>query len=173
MNASDVFKLGLSRNNAIIALAIKDLSEDDIHDQPGESDNTIAWMIWHQTRYEDNSIAVMSGGEQVWTTGKWHEKFGMPPDPENNGVGHKPDQVRSFRAAKDDLLAYMAAVRPQTKSYLGGLSETDLDRTLTNIFGEALTVGEWLTRLLGDHTQHAGQICYLRGHLKGYGWFPR
>ncbi|MDA1000650.1 MAG: DinB family protein [bacterium] len=173
MKATDVFKRALGRNNAVIAMAVKDLAEDDFHHQPNANDNTIAWMIWHQTRYEDNSIAVMSGRDQAWIGDKWHEKFGMPPDPGNNGVGHQIDQVRAFRADKDHLLAYMAAVRARTNSYLETLGESDLERKITNTFGEEITIGEWLTRLLGDHTQHTGQICYLRGHMKGHGWFPR
>jgi len=66
------------------------------------------------------------------------------------------------------LLAYHHAVLERTKRYISNLSETDLDRELNH--PRFPTVGVRLAAVISDNFQHAGQVAYLHGLLKGKGW---
>ena len=50
--------------------------------------NSIAWLTWHLTRVQDNGISGLFDQEQAWISQGWHAKFGMEPDPDNEGQGH-------------------------------------------------------------------------------------
>ena len=80
------------------------------------------------------------------------------------------EQVASLRAGKDDLLGYLHAVRERIGACLAGLTPADLDREVPHYREGRVTVASLLVILATDFNQHAGQIAYLRGHLKGPGW---
>jgi hypothetical protein len=51
--------------------------------------NSIAWLVWHLTRIQDDHVAGVAGVEQVWTSQGWGERFGLPFDPRDTGYGHR------------------------------------------------------------------------------------
>ncbi len=72
----------------------------------------------------------------------------------------------------DELLAYYKAVRGRTDAFLDGLSADDLERQVPNIAGDGtVPMRVRLEMTVVDNIQHSGQIAYLRGLLKGKGWF--
>ncbi|MEE9274237.1 MAG: DinB family protein [bacterium] len=174
MDATTIILTRLKACDLRINEAMGGLSEADLLRGPAEHDNPIGWMMWHMTRFEDSSIARITGEPQVWIAGEWHEKFGMDGDPANNGVGHAIDQVRAFRPAKEDLLGYYNAVREKTAACLNRLTPADLDEERPDFMREgAIQVGIILERFFADQVTHVGQICYLRGHFQGWGLYPR
>lgn len=71
----------------------------------------------------------------------------------------------------DTLLDYHRAVLVRSRRYLNTLSMTDLDRGLNEPWYQPLpTVGVRLISIMSDCLQHAGQVAYVRGLLKGKGW---
>ena len=40
--------------------------------------NSIAWLVWHLTRIQDDHVADAAQAEQVWTSQGWVERFGLP-----------------------------------------------------------------------------------------------
>jgi len=69
------------------------------------------------------------------------------------------------------VLDYHRAVLERTKRYIRSLSAGDLDRELDEPWYQPLpTVGVRLISVLADDLQHAGQLAYVRGLLKGKGW---
>src|SRR5262249_27419502 len=70
-----------------IKRALGDLSDADLAKQPAAHCNSIGWTLWHATRVEDGIIATISSKPQVWIEGGWHQKFGMPAEAGQNGVG--------------------------------------------------------------------------------------
>ena len=42
--------------------------------------NTIAWLVWHLTRVQDDHVAEVAGTEQAYTENGWAARFGLPPD---------------------------------------------------------------------------------------------
>jgi uncharacterized damage-inducible protein DinB len=164
--------LTLNTNN-FVKPALEGLSDADLTKRPTDQCNPIGWLLWHQTRVEDTFLSNISGRPQAWIEGKWHEKFGMPADASNVGVGHSLEQVAAFKPTRADLLGYAEAVRNKTLDVLKSLSAADLDRDLPAPGGSTRKVGDTLGILMVDQFHHSGQIAYLRGYLTGKGWFAR
>lgn len=156
-----------------VKTALKDLSDDDLTQQPNAQCNPIGWTLWHQTRVEDGIMSAISGRPQTWTAGNWAEKFGMDAATDDRGMGHSMEQVAAFKASKEALLGYADAVREKTLAVLQALTPADLDRDLPAPGGTTRKAGDYLGILMLDHFHHSGQIAYLRGFLTGKGWFPR
>ncbi|MEE9275356.1 MAG: DinB family protein [bacterium] len=172
MEAADVITKSLEMNSWTVRKALEDLSDADLLKRPNADSNPIGWLLWHLTRVEDGVIARITGAPQVWMEGKWHERFGMEADPQNSGLGHTLEQVTALKPGKEALLGYAAAVREKTTACLENITSAELDREIEDVIGGAIRVGELLGRLTVDHFHHGGQICYLRGYITGWGWFP-
>lgn len=156
-----------------IKTALNGLSDADLLKSPNDQCNPIGWTLWHQTRVEDGILSNISGRPQAWVEGGWYEKFGMPAEPGDLGIGHSMEQVMALKPTAEALLGYAAAVREKTLDVLKGLKPDDLDRELPAPDGGTRKVGDYLGILMVDHFHHSGQIAYLRGYLTGKGWFPR
>jgi hypothetical protein len=50
-----------------VAGAVRDLTPDQLSFRIDPDANTIAWLIWHLTRVQDDHIAGAMGAEQLWT----------------------------------------------------------------------------------------------------------
>jgi hypothetical protein len=75
--------------------------------------NSIAWLVWHLTRIQDDHVAEVAQAEQVWTSQGWAQRFGLPHDPLDTGYGYRPDQVAAVRVESRALLVgYHDAVPP-------------------------------------------------------------
>jgi hypothetical protein len=174
MEAKDVVLDALERIRRTLRRTLEGLTLEEIHRQPRADTNSIAWLAWHLTRVQDNGISGLAGQEQAWISQGWHARFGMDPDPENEGFGHTPEQVAAFRAPSvQTLLDYHESVVERSKAYVAGLTPADFDRTLNEPEWQPLpTVGVRLVSILSDNLQHTGQAAYLRGLWQGKGWLP-
>jgi hypothetical protein len=154
--------------------ALDGLTPDDMNEQPHPDGNSMGWLAWHLTRVQDDHIANLIGEEQLWIKDGWHAKFDRPGDPKDIGFGHSSEDVTAFKSPSvETLLTYHRAVLARSKQYLSGLSLSDLDRELEEPWFQPLpTVGVRLVSVMSDCLQHAGQVAYLRGLLKGKGWLP-
>ena len=170
MNTPEVVAGALNINSGFIDMALEGLTDADIAKQPNDQCNPIGWTLWHQYRVEDRIISNISGRAQSWIEGGWHDKFGLPADPNQVGAGDSLDQVKALKATIANLKGYGAAVREKTLAVLPTLTAADLDRELP---GDTRKAGDYLGILMLDHFHHSGQVCYIRGFLSGKGWFPR
>ena len=163
---------GYGRVLEVLEKALDGLAQDDLNQQPNPDCNSMGWLTWHLTRVQDDHIADLMGEKQLWVSGGWHAKFNRPPNPKDIGFGHSSEDVAAFRSPDvKTLLGYHSAVLERSKRYINSLSEVDLDRELNEPWFQPLpTVGVRLISILSDDLQHAGQVAYLRGLLKGKGW---
>ena len=163
---------GYGRVLQVLEKALDGLPPDDLNQQPHPDSNSMGWITWHLTRVQDDHIADLIGEEQVWVRDGWYARFNRSPDPKDTGFGHSSEDVATFRLPDAEiLLEYHRAVLERTKRYIATLSTTDLDRELNEPWFQPLpTVGVRLVSILSDNLQHAGQVAYLRGQLKGKGW---
>lgn len=169
MEWQNLFIETLERVLQSLEKALANLSQNDLDEQPHRDCNSMGWLTWHLTRTQDRAIADITGEKQIWIEGGWYSKFNRAPDPADTGFGHKPEDVAAFRSPNvETLLAYHRAVLEQSKQYLGSISAADLGRKLHH--PKFPTVGARLVSVLSDDLQHAGQVAYLRGLLKGKGW---
>ena len=163
---------GYGRVLEVLEKALDGLTQDDLNQQPHPDCNSMGWLTWHLTRGQDSQIANLMGEKQLWVSDGWHAKFNRAPEPDDTGFGHSSEDVAAFKAPDaETLLGYHRAVLKRTKRYIASLSAADLDRELNEPWFQPLpTVGVRLVSIMSENIQHAGQVAYLRGLLKGKGW---
>jgi len=158
-----------------LELVLDGLTPEDLNTLPKPDTNSIGWLIWHSTRSQDRMNADLFGEDQLWVSEKWHLKFNRPPDQRDTGVGHTSEQVAAFRAPDGKtLLDYYHAVSKRSRDYIDTrLTEEDLSRQVWSPTLESTSTVEG--RLIGViyNFAHIGQAGYVRGFLKGKGWYVR
>jgi len=172
MEWQDLMIDGFERISEALEKTLNGLSPDDLNEQPHRDCNSMGWLAWHITRVQDDHVSDLMGEEQIWIRDGWHARFNRAPDPKDIGFGHTSEEVVAFKSPDvKTLLGYYHAVLERSKSYMRSLTTTDLDRELNEPWYQPLpTVGVRLVSVLSDGLQHAGQVSYLRGLLKGKGW---
>ena len=129
--------------------------------------NSIAWLVWHLTRIQDDHVADAAGSNQVWTSGGWADRFALPFDPSATGYGHSSAEVAAVRVESGQLLtAYHDAVYDQTIGYVVGLDDEDLARVVDESWDPPVTLGVRLVSVIADDLQHVGQAAFVRGVLR-------
>jgi len=168
VNVNELLAEAFGRLPDLVRGAVGGLSPERLRTPPGAGANTIAWLVWHLARVQDSHIAELTGDEQVYLTGDWAQRFGLKPDPDDNGYGHTTAQVQAVRPESAQVLVdYYLAVHDRTAGYLAGLTGDDLDRVVDRAWSPPVTLGVRLVSILDDDTQHVGQAAYVRGLLDG------
>lgn len=172
MEWRELIKDGYGRVFEVLEEALDGLTPDDLNEQPHRDCNSMGWLTWHLTRVQDDHIADLMGEEQLWTKDRWHERFNRAPDAKDIGFGHTSQEVAAFKSpGVETLLEYHRVVLERSRRYIDSLSTADLDRELNEPWYQPLpTVGVRLVSVMSDCLQHAGQVAYVRGFLKGKGW---
>ncbi len=165
MNAAEVLADAFGRIGEEVHDAVAGLTVEQLAERIAPEANTIAWLIWHLTRVQDDHVAEVAGTEQVWTTQWWFERFGLPFSPPATGYGQTPAEVAQVRVAADLLTGYYDAVAERTLEFVRGLTDADLDRVVDDRWDPAVTLGVRLVSVIGDDEQHVGQAAYVRGIL--------
>ncbi len=153
----------LGRVRDLVAGAVSGLDVDQLAWRPDEESNSIAWLVWHLTRIEDDHVADVAGTDQVWTSQGWHDRFGLPFPPGAHGYGDSPAEVAQVRVDADLLAGYHAAVAAMVLEYVGSLEPKDLDRIVDERWDPPVTLGVRLVSVVNEVNQHVGQAAYLRG----------
>ena len=163
MNAIDVLRDLFDRVATDVHGAVEGLDEPALAHRVGNRANSIAWLVWHLTRVQDDHVADAAGSEQVWTAQDWVTRFGLPFAPDATGYGQGSDEVAAVRNGADLLLGYYDAVHARTLQYLGEIGEADLDRIVDRRWDPPVTLGVRLVSIADDDIQHAGQAAFIRG----------
>ncbi len=150
--------------------AVNGLSQDELAFRPEAESNSIAWLVWHLTRIQDDHVAGLHGGQQVWTALGWVDRFGLPLDASDTGYGHDPETVAVVIADASSLLGYFEDVHRKTLEYLDTLSDADLARVVDRSWDPPVTMGVRLVSVIVDDLQHVGQAAYVRGILQRSMW---
>ncbi|MGG2461159.1 mycothiol transferase [Streptomyces sp. RGM 3693] len=167
MSAStDLLVDAFGRIHEVVEEVVDGLDSEELGARPDGRANSIAWLVWHLTRVQDDHIAGVAGTEQIWTADKWHEAFGLPFPAEDIGYGHSRKDVAKVRGLGAELLTdYHAAVHEGTVRYLSTLAVKDLGRVVDRSWSPPVTLGVRLISVVADDLQHAGQAAYVRGLL--------
>ena len=125
--------------------------------------NSIAWLVWHLTRVQDDHVADVAGVEQRWLADGWYDRFALPFPPEAHGYGQTSDEVGQVDVEGDLLRGYFDAVHEATIRYVSGLRADDLDRIVDERWDPPVSLGVRLVSVIEDDIAHAGQAAFVRG----------
>jgi uncharacterized damage-inducible protein DinB len=166
VSVADVLADAFGRVRDVVHAAVEGLSPEELAYRVDPDANSIAWLVWHLARVQDDHIAEVADTGQVWTDGGWVDRFGLPFDPSDIGYGHTTDEVGDVRAVTAELLTdYYDAVYERTMKYVVGLTDADLPRVVDEGWVPPVTLGVRLVSVISDGLQHAGQAAFVRGVL--------
>ena len=167
MTSAELLVDALGRIREIVHRVVEGLTAEQFRFRIDPGANSIAWLVWHLTRIQDDHVADVAGAEQVWTSQGWVERFGLPFDPRDTGYGHRAAEVAAVRVESGELLVgYYDAVHQQTIRYVEQLTDADLARVVDRSWDPPVTLGVRLVSVLSDNLQHAGQAAFVRGILQ-------
>jgi len=165
VTSADLLADGFDRIRGLVHSVVDGLGVDDLAARVGPQANTIAWLVWHLTRIQDDHAAAVAGHEQAWTAQGWVERFGLPFAPADHGYGHTAEQVGQVRVAGELLTGYHDTVHEQTVAYVRMLTDADLPRVVDASWDPPVTLAVRLVSVLSDDLQHAGQAAFVKGLL--------
>ena len=163
MDVAEVLGDGFGRVRDSVHRVLDGLTPAHLTYRPGAEANTVAWLVWHLTRVQDDHVADVAGSEQVWLADGWAQRFALPFPADATGYGQSAVEVGRVRADADLLRGYHDAVHDRTTQFVGSLTATDLDRVVDTRWTPPVTLGVRLVSVLSDDLQHVGQAAYVRG----------
>jgi len=164
MDGAYLLAEAFGRVREAVHAAVDGLTPGQLAYRVDDDANSIAWLVWHLTRVQDDHVADVAGVEQVWTASGWADRLGLPFDRRATGYGHDSREVGAVQVESGQLLLdYHDAVHDATAAYLKGLTATDLDRVVDTSWDPPVTLGVRLVSVIADDLQHAGQAAFARG----------
>ncbi|MBM3940488.1 MAG: DinB family protein [SAR202 cluster bacterium] len=159
----------MERSHRRMLQAVDGLSNAQLHHRPTRGVNSIAWLVWHLSRWKDTSTATVTGRQSTWLHDGWPARFGLPDDA--TGYGDMPEQVAAFRASRETLLGYATAAHEAAMERVAAMTPEVLARPFQYRPSDPVRPA-WRAMLTNvvDFTEHTGQILYLRGMLTGPDW---
>jgi Protein of unknown function (DUF664) len=164
MNSAELLIEAFGRIREVIHGVVGGLTPEQLAFRVDADANSIAWLVWHLTRIQDDHVADVAGTEQVWTAQGWMDRFALPFDPGATGYGHSSDDVAACRVDSGNLLVgYYDAVHEQTIGFVERITDADLDRVVDEAWDPPVTLGVRLVSVIEDDLQHGGQAAFVRG----------
>ncbi len=165
--AAEVLADAFGRVRQEVHAAADNLTADQLAFRPDRAANSIAWLVWHLTRIQDDHIAEVAGTEQVWTAKDWGGRFALPYDLRETGYAQSADEVGAFHVKSGELLTgYHDEVYQASLDFCATLSDADLDRVVDESWDPPVTLGVRMVSVISDDLQHVGQAAYLRGLIE-------
>lgn len=171
--AADAFTALFDRMPALVRDAVGDLPADDLARRLDPDANTIAWLVWHLARVEDDHVSKAAEAlgredltEQVYVADGFADRFGLPFPTEAHGYGMSSEEVGQVRAPGDLLVDYYDAVHEKTGAFLAGLSEDDWEWVVDESWTPPVTLLARITSVANEVAQHVGQAAFVRGVIE-------
>jgi hypothetical protein len=165
MTSADLLTDAFGRIREEVHLAVDGLSREQLAYRVDAEANSIAWLIWHLTRIQDDHVCGVAHRQQAWTAAGWAVRVGLPFGREATGYGHDPGEVAAVQADAEMLAGYHDAVFEDTLRYVGTLTDADLPRVVDESWDPPVTLGVRLVSVVSDDLQHVGQAAFIRGFL--------
>lgn len=145
--------------------ALDGLTREELATQPKPDCNSIGWIAWHMGQVEDRFVhAIFQKRPRLWETG-WAQRLGIPVE----GAYRSVESLKGFPTpTTDSLNGYLLAVRKDTQEFLNGATPAQFDQEVEMFGGRKSTIGLAFGGMIAELHQHAGQLAYLRGFLRGF-----
>jgi uncharacterized damage-inducible protein DinB len=165
MLTNEILLDGFTRVRDEVRPAVSGVTDEELALRLDPDANSIAWLVWHLTRVQDDHVAEVAGREQAWTAAGWAERFALDLGTDEIGYGHHSSEVAKVKATSQQLIGYHDAVYQDTAAYLKTLTDEDLDRVVDRRWDPPVTLGVRLVSVISDDLQHVGQAAFVRGLL--------
>ena len=153
-----------------VSAVVHGLSTPELLWRPEPGANSIAWLVWHLSRIQDDHVAGVGQVEQAWTGQGWYERFALAYPARQVGYGHTPQDVAAFTLTDPGLLdGYHANVHGLTVTVLDAMTAQDYTRIVDRRWNPPVTAAVRLISVVNDTTQHVGQAAYVRGLVERSG----
>jgi hypothetical protein len=167
MTGAELLLDAFGRVRDVVHQAARGLTAEQLAARLDDDANSIAWLLWHLTRVQDDHVADAFGVEQVWFAQGWEQRFGLPFEPEATGYAHSSKDVAAVRVESAELLVgYFDAVYEQTVQCVKAVTEEDFDRIVDESWDPPVSLGVRLVSVVSDTLQHAGQAAFIRGVVR-------
>jgi len=164
LRSAEVLADAFDRVQETVHEVVRGLTASQLAARLDRDANSIAWLVWHLTRVQDDHVAGAFGVSQVWT--EYGKRFELPFGTADIGYGHSSEQVALVTVPSGDLLTgYHDAVHEQTIRLVSGVTDADLSRVVDEAWDPPVTLGVRLVSVIDDCMQHAGQAAFIRGIL--------
>jgi hypothetical protein len=170
MGSADILVDAFGRIREIVHQVVNGRTPRQLGFRVDSEANSIAWLVWHLTRIQDDHVADVAQTEQVWTAGDWWQRFELPFAPSATGYGHSSDDVAAVQVRSGDLLTgYHDAVHDATIRYVERLTDVDFARIVDRSWNPPVTLAVRLVSVISDDLQHAGQAAFIAGVVQRRG----
>jgi len=163
MTNAELLVDAFGRISGTVREAVNGLTTSQLAERLDRDANSVAWLLWHLSRVEDDHVAGAFGVPQVWA--EYGKRFELPFPESDIGYGHSSAQVAQVTASADLLTGYQDAVHEQAVRLVSGITDADLDRVVDEDWDPPVTLGVRLVSVISDCLQHAGQAAFVRGIL--------
>jgi hypothetical protein len=164
MRSADILADAFGRVQETVHETVRGLTSSQLAVRLDRDANSVAWLVWHLTRVQDDHVAGAFGVPQVWN--EYGKRFELPFPPGDIGYGHSSEEVGQVTVPSPDLLTgYQDAVHEQAIRLVAGVTDADLDRVVDEAWDPPVTLGVRLVSVISDCLQHAGQAAFIRGIL--------
>lgn len=166
MRSSDLLLDAFGRIPGQVYETLEGLSADQISARLDPKANSIAWLLWHLSRIADDHIAEVAGVPQLWVSGGWAERWGLPFATEDTGYGHTSKEVAAVTGDPELIRSYFDAVQEMTTQFVRSLSDADLDRIVDDRWDPPVTLGVRLVSVAEHSAQQVAQAAFVKGVLE-------
>ena len=166
MTSADLLIDAFGRIRGVVHRTVADLDPTQLAFRADPDANSIAWLVWHLTRIQDDHVAEVAGQPQAWTDAGWADRFGLPFDASDTGYGHSSADVAAVQVEGELLTGYHDAVHDRTVAYVRTITDDDLGRIVDRAWDPPVTLGVRLVSVISDGLQHAGQAAFVRGMIE-------
>ncbi len=168
MEAKEMVLRSLEQSRRYLTEALDGLTQEEAVWSPGPECNSIAFILWHMTRWEDLPVnRLVQGKTQLYESEGWREKLGTPP--KETGYEYTVEQLQAWPVPKlEDIRGYADSVREKTLAFLESVPPERLSEVARPDRAPD-TVGSILIGVATEIALHVGQIAYLRGMRRGLG----
>jgi len=168
--SSELLIDAFDRIAGVVRSTVRGLDAETLGGRVDPDANSIAWLVWHLTRVQDDHVSEVAGRAQAWTEEGWAERFALPFDVSDTGYGHSSDDVAQLAdASATDLVGYHEGVHARTEEFVRTLTDDDLARVVDRQWDPPVTLAVRLVSVISDDLQHAGQAAYVKGVLQRRG----
>jgi len=173
MSTADAFLALFDRMPDLVREAVGNHDAATLSRQVAPEANTVAWLVWHLTRIEDDHVSAAAAAldrrehtEQAYVAGGFADRFDLPFPVTEHGFGQSAQEVAQVRADATLLVEYYDAVHAKTRAFLGGVDEDDWQRVVDEDWDPPVTLLARLTSVANEVAQHVGQAAFVRGVLE-------